>query len=414
MALVAALFVFTVHAQVTYTLKDPVITIDFGSGKNVSDFNTGATPVYQRVNETCPGDGFYSYANHTEDCFNNDWFTLGTDHTGGGNMMLVNANPTPGVFFTSTLTGLKPETTYQFAAFLMNVCRINGGCSPLPPQIAITITTAGGLRIASFKTGPLSQRSSPFWKKYAGFFTTPAGETNLQLTMSNLTEGDCGNDFALDDITIRERVEVKEETKPLAIEKPKPALQKTDTLKTVKPIVHAKMITPQKTKEYPRANENETDTEPAGIKKAESPLAAFKPVEEPKNGDSSFVQPPIKTIPPAIATRENPVVKTIITAAGQMSIDLYDNGQIDGDTVTIYHNNDLVVAGAALGIAPISFKIMVNAQHPHHEIVMVANNLGSIPPNTSLMRVAINGKQYDVFISSSEQQNAKVVVDLLK
>jgi hypothetical protein len=41
---------------------------------------------------------------------------------------------------------------------------------------------------------------------------------------------------------------------------------------------------------------------------------------------------------------------------------------------------------------------------------MVADNLGSIPPNTSLMIVTANDKRHKVFISSSEQKNAKVVI----
>ena len=43
---------------------------------------------------------------------------------------------------------------------------------------------------------------------------------------------------------------------------------------------------------------------------------------------------------------------------------------------------------------------------------MVANNLGSIPPNTSLMYVYAGPQRYEVFISSNEQTNAKVIFDL--
>jgi hypothetical protein len=43
---------------------------------------------------------------------------------------------------------------------------------------------------------------------------------------------------------------------------------------------------------------------------------------------------------------------------------------------------------------------------------MVANNLGAIPPNTSLMIVTAKDKRYQVYITSTEQQNAKVVIDL--
>jgi hypothetical protein len=60
----------------------------------------------------------------------------------------------------------------------------------------------------------------------------------------------------------------------------------------------------------------------------------------------------------------------------------------------------------------ISLNIAIDPSSPHHELVMVAENLGSIPPNTSLMIVTAGTKRYEVFISSSEQKNAKVVFDL--
>jgi hypothetical protein len=45
---------------------------------------------------------------------------------------------------------------------------------------------------------------------------------------------------------------------------------------------------------------------------------------------------------------------------------------------------------------------------------MVAENLGSIPPNTSLMVITTKYKRYEVFISSTEQKNARVLIDLQK
>jgi hypothetical protein len=40
---------------------------------------------------------------------------------------------------------------------------------------------------------------------------------------------------------------------------------------------------------------------------------------------------------------------------------------------------------------------------------MVAENLGEIPPNTSLMIVDTGTQQYEVRITSTEQQNAMVI-----
>ena len=117
-------------------------------------------------------------------------------------------------------------------------------------------------------------------------------------------------------------------------------------------------------------------------------------------------------MPVAIAERANPLIKQIETEEAELVIELYDNGEIDGDTVTIYHNNQLLILHAGLSEKPVRLKIKVDKEHPHHELIMVADNLGSIPPNTSLMIITANTRRYEIFISSSEQKNAKIVIDL--
>ena len=50
----------------------------------------------------------------------------------------------------------------------------------------------------------------------------------------------------------------------------------------------------------------------------------------------------------------------------------------------------------------------MDEDNTEHELVMVADNLGRIPPNTSLMIVEAGEKRYDVRISSTEQKNAVI------
>jgi hypothetical protein len=378
-------------------LKNPLITIHFGAG-DVRDLNTTEPENYSRVGTSCPSDGYYSYTSYTSDCFRGDWFTLPEDHTPGdvnGNMMLVNASYNSGVFFQTNLTGLKSNTTYQFGVWLMNVCRISDKCPfPLLPNLTIRLQTSTGKMVAQLSTGELPRRAAPHWTQYRALFTTPASVTSLIVTMQDNSPGGCGNDFALDDITIRECVK---EIPPVTV-KPKtilptatqqPAVTKQTQKKvaaTPPPLVQQKRVT--------AVPKSETDL-PSQTK----PVLVQKQLSLP---------PP----PPLLVSRANPVIKEITTAKGSIKIDLYDNGEIDGDTVTIYHNNVLLVANARLSQKPISFTIPVDAAQPHHELVMVANNLGSIPPNTSLMIVTAKDKRYQVFISSTEQKNAKVVIDL--
>lgn len=375
-------------------LLPPVVTIDFGSG-NINDINT-TLPKYQRDFTTCPNDGFYSYASHTSGCFNGDWLTFNGDHTSNadGNMMLVNASETGGVFFNTGINGLKANTTYQFAAWMVNVCRINGGCSPLPPNITVRLLTTEGKQVAEFITGQLAQNDVPRWKKYFAFFVTPPDVSTLIINMEDNTPGGCGNDFAMDDISLCECV------------KPNPIIQ-PERIPVAKPVVKQPLT-------LNKAAPNKTPVKPAPSKKdtflsitkktiANIPVTILPDVKE---------KPLATLVPQPILTRENPVVKQIQTGPGEMMIDLYDNGEIDGDTVSVYHNNELIISRAGLSDKPIHFEIKIDSMQPHHELVMVANNLGSIPPNTSLMIITVNNKRYEVHISSTEQQNAKVVIDL--
>lgn len=403
------LFVIILYAPVklqaqqkSCIFKDPAVKIDFGTGGDISGVNIFQLANYGLETSSCPMDGNYSFVSSTSDCFNGDWLTFNEDHTAGdkdGRMMLVNASPEGGVFFNTIIAGLKGNTTYELAASMVNVCRISGGCPPLPPDISIKLLSPSGAMIASFQTGLLSQNTVPRWKVYSGVFTTPADITTLILTMADITLGGCGNDFALDDITFRECIIPQPVTKPEI----RPQVKRAE--KTAKPTEKkAPAVTKPSVKKTQAITSRGKDT----------PAATF----EKQAGHNPGITPlPIKKkevslpAPKPISTRANPLVKQIETE-GEIVIDLYDNGQIDGDTVTVYHNNELIVSRAALSTKPVTFRVKVDAGHPYHELIMVANNLGSIPPNTSMMIITTKDKRYEVFISSSEQKNAKVVIGL--
>ncbi len=125
-------------------------------------------------------------------------------------------------------------------------------------------------------------------------------------------------------------------------------------------------------------------------------------------------QPVIKKpapVPEIIKERENPLVKTIITSTPDIKVELFDNGYIDGDTITVYDNNEIIAYRKGLTAEPITINIKADTNNFHHEFIMVANNLGSIPPNTALMVITTGGKRYELFISEDEKKNAKVVID---
>ena len=419
------------------TFKPPAITINFGTG-NVRDLNAGGTAAYQPVSSSCPTDGHYTYTSYTSDCFRSDWITLAEDHTPGdvsGNMMLVNASYRNGYFLSTAINGLKAGTLYEFGIWMTNVCKLSDKCPfPLLPDITIRLHTPEGKVVAQLETGELIRRLSPQWTQYKMMFTAPTGNTNLILTMIDNVPGGCGNDFALDDITFRECIKrpppaaAKRKT-PAAVEKntsrPKPAAKKEPAMaKTVKKSDTA-AVKPAVKKETvvtkPVVKKQAPASKPVSKPASKPAVKTDTPVSKPQADLPKLSAPVIKQkptaslpVPPAIAKRASTLFKQIETEAGDIKIDLYDNGEIDGDTVTIYHNNSLLVRKARLSQQPISFHIPIDIEHPHHELVMVAENLGSIPPNTSLMIVTAGTKRYEVYISSTEQRNAKVILDLKK
>ena len=376
-------------------LLPPSIKIDFGNAGKAGEVNLSQLSQYERVMGSCPPDGHYTFTSYTEDCFNGHWITMYEDHTPGdvdGKMLLVNSSYPPGLFFMVSFDGLKPNTIYELGSWIVNVCKPYYECTGIRPNLRFIIESAAGQELAKFGTGEIIPTGVVTWLQYSARFTTPAAEGRLVLKIENKSEGGCGNDFALDDITLQECI-IKPVGKPSAKLKapPKPVTKNA----APKPLVAKEQ------KPLPKLIKND---DPVLTKVSPGGDAQKVTIAKPK----AFFAP----APASILTRENPVVKKIETGVGELQVDLYDNGIIDGDTVTIYHNNELVVSRAALSTTPIKIRVPVDAAHPHHELIMVANNLGSIPPNTSLMIVTDKNKRYEVFISSSEQRNAKVVIDL--
>ncbi|MBA4139994.1 MAG: hypothetical protein H0X70_05740, partial [Segetibacter sp.] len=262
---------------------------------------------------------------------------------------------------------------------------------PLLPRITIQMQTPAGKIVAYFGTGELVRHEAPHWTQYRALFTTPPSKTPLTLTMIDEAPGGCGNDFAVDDITFRECVKPA----PVVTTAPKaPAVVKRQQAAS-KPVLKKQTPAPVKRQ--------------APIVEISKPRTDLPVHTTPVTTQRSQVFP---APPPVLTTRANPLVKQIETEAGEIRLALYDNGEIDGDTVSIYHNNALLMSHAKLSQKPLSFRITVDAANPHHELIMVADNLGSIPPNTSVMIITTGTKRYEVFISSTEQKNAKVVLDL--
>jgi hypothetical protein len=156
---------------------------------------------------------------------------------------------------------------------------------------------------------------------------------------------------------------------------------------------------------------NITQTTPAPVEK--KPVTIPAPIITKDTIPSKAKEPIISKVPvpKVLIERENNLVKTIQTDEELIQIDLYDNGTIDHDSISLFHNNKQVIKNGGLSYTPISLKIKCTKDDHRHELIMVAENLGEIPPNTALMVITAGKKRYEVFLTSTEEKNAKVVIE---
>lgn len=191
---------FQAHSQCTQSLGTPIINETFGAGNELNGpaLPVGTTNFKYFGGGQCPQDGDYSIVNSTSGCFGL-WNTV-TDHTGdpNGYFMLVNASYQPSDFFVQTITGLCDGTTYQFAAWIINMFAVSGG---IEPNVTFTIEKTDGTILSTYNTDNIPYSNPGVWSQYGLFFTTPVGVSTIVVRMHNNAPGGYGNDLGLDDIT---------------------------------------------------------------------------------------------------------------------------------------------------------------------------------------------------------------------
>jgi hypothetical protein len=106
--------------------------------------------------------------------------------------------------------------------------------------------------------------------------------------------------------------------------------------------------------------------------------------------------------------RKNTVLKSIEIESDDVKIDLYDNGEIDGDSISLFYNNRLLLSNKRLSDKSISISLPMERDDSVNELVMYAENLGNIPPNTALMIVRDGPNRYEVRISSDLEKNGVI------
>jgi hypothetical protein len=197
-----------------------------------------------------------------------------------------------------------------------------------------------------------------------------------------------------------------------------------------KPKTNAPFTSPVTAKKLPDlSDKNKKTVVPLTIVKTKPVTKQSKPVTKGSVKKDTGIKPPpiVKTTPekiipevkkqteiipvmPAInfEKRSTEVLKTIEITGENFKVNLYDNGTVDGDSISLFYNGKLILSHKMLSEKPITLTLDATTDHNINELTMYADNLGTIPPNTALMVVTDGDNRYEVRISSDLKKSGTI------
>lgn len=158
-----------------------------------------------------------------------------------------------------------------------------------------------------------------------------------------------------------------------------------------------------------KKKKEEIDRKDAGAqgdaKKKEEVVVKETKMEEVKKPE------PVKVVPAAqLTARKIEKTEEIGFVADSLVIALYDNGEVDGDTVSVLLNGEIFWANQGLKSQAIKKTVYIPAGTDSLELVLYAENLGAYPPNTGLLIIYDGNERYMVRFSADYNRNARVVL----
>lgn len=169
-------------------------------------------------------------------------------------------------------------------------------------------------------------------------------------------------------------------------------------------IAEQRIVTPEQPQIIPKERPALVKTPPIEkpVAKVEVPREEQKPVAK--------IPEPLKpqTIEEKFVSRKKILTKEIPLAGDSVELRFYDNAEIDGDSISLFLNDKLIFSHIRLTGNAYTIKLPVAELNETNELIMVAENLGSIPPNTSYMVALIGDNRYEARLESTEGSSAMI------
>jgi hypothetical protein len=154
----------------------------------------------------------------------------------------------------------------------------------------------------------------------------------------------------------------------------------------------------------PQKERNRDMAPPIARKPPEKGMVSIPPMPSPEKPVPSK---PL-TIEEKFIVRTPKYVMDIPLKGDSIELRFYDNAEIDGDSISLFLNDRLVFQHIRLLAKPYVVKLAVADLKDSNELVMVAENLGKIPPNTSYMVAVVDSQRYEANLQSTEEISAMI------
>jgi hypothetical protein len=156
--------------------------------------------------------------------------------------------------------------------------------------------------------------------------------------------------------------------------------------------------------------------------KKEDPIIAKTTKEQKKNQKElpetspaitskiNIETPPAPATPAAFVKERKDSKPQIVTfKSDSLVLALYDNGEVDGDTVSVLLNGEVIIAKQMLKTSALKKTIYLPADREESTLLLYAENLGKFPPNTGLLVIHDGEETYQLHFSADLQNNASIV-----
>lgn len=112
------------------------------------------------------------------------------------------------------------------------------------------------------------------------------------------------------------------------------------------------------------------------------------------------------------AGRKIKYVQQLVVKSKNITIDLWDNKEQDGDIVSVYLNGKAIIAKYSLTKDKKQFQVVLNASISN-DLFLYAHNLGTIPPNTVSIEIS-DGTSSEKIVLNSDLSSSEAVLIKVK